>query len=641
MSKQLKLSSHFGQLLGYIWGSPLRLRVFVMLVLSGIVVGLYVNSLENAFVNWDDPGLILGNKQIRSLDWSNIKEIFSLRRASTYQPIRVLSYAVDYHFWKLNPLGYHITNIVFYLLTCLMIFFATCELLKFLRTERTLESNMRVAFFATLLFAVHPVHVEAVAWLSARKEVLLGFFFFSSLYCYLRAAGALEKTIRAGFYGLAFLCFVLAAFSKPSAVVLPGIILTFEFSRGRMELARLFRKALWFIPPLLFSFVVIFILLKVVSEAGGIYPYWGGGLLSNMFVASYLFILNIKLVALTVNYCNVYIFTPPYSVLGLFVLLNAGFMALAVFMRKRSRVIFFAIFWFYITLVPFSNIIPISSLLADRYVFIPSFAYCLVLALGLERLWSVERKDLSKDFFPCLTIALLVALLSGYSYMTVCQNRVWRNSYTLWADAAAKQGENSVSGTSLGAVYLEGEMDQRAFEILKRSVELNPYEPLAHNNLGIAYQRLGEYEKSEHHYLRALSLKPDYYGAHVNLGMLFAIKGDFERAIDILTALLAEHPQVSNLHFRLGYVYEKAGKLEEAIKEYEKSIELTPHIINPYESLARLYLEKLDDPERALYFFKKGIEMAPNSRRVKQIEAMIKRLSDEQVSSKEYRLHPE
>ncbi len=631
MARQLGMSSRLGRWLKYLWGSPLKVRVFVVMILTGLVVGLYANSLSNDFVQWDDPGLILKNRQIRSLDWSNIKEIFTLRRASTYQPIRVLSYAFDYRFWELNPLGYHITNIIFYLLTCIMIFFTTCELLKFLRAEKTSESNTRIAFFTTLLFAVHPVHVEAVTWLSARKEVLLGFFSFSSVYFYLLGRGASDGAKKGLLYGLASLCFILAALSKPVAVVLPGLILLFEVSRQGIGVARFRKKFLWFVPALVFSFLVTYIVFRVMVEADGIFQYRGGDFLSNFLVAFYLFILSIKLMALTVNYSPLYILSLPYPVIGMwmfvFVLLNLGLIAFAVFMFKKSKVFFFAVFWFYISILPYSNIIPISTPLADRYVFVPSFAYSLVLGLAFERLWSVKLKGFSRDFFPSFTIPLFVLLLAGYAYMTVYQNRIWKDSFTLWSDALAKDPRNNVAMNSLGLIYLNNGMDDKAFEFLKKAVEINPMDPLAHNNLGIAYQNLGEYEKSEHHFLRALSLKPDLYEPRVNLGNLFVKKGDYDRAIAHFEGMLPDQPGNPRIYFQLADVQEKAGELDEAIKNYEKSIELAPHIITPYESLGRLYLDKLGDREKALYFLKRGVQMAPNSKRSPEIKALIESLS--------------
>jgi tetratricopeptide (TPR) repeat protein len=169
-------------------------------------------------------------------------------------------------------------------------------------------------------------------------------------------------------------------------------------------------------------------------------------------------------------------------------------------------------------------------------------------------------------------------------------------------------------------------MDDKAFELLKKAVEINPIDPLAHNNLAIAYQNLGKYGESEYHFLKALSLKPDLYEPRVNLGNLYVKKGDYDRAIAHFERMLGDTPGNARIYFWLGDAQEKAGNLDEAIKNYEKSIELSPHVINPYESLGRLYMERLNDREKALYFFREGIQMAPNSRKVKEIEDMIKSL---------------
>jgi Tfp pilus assembly protein PilF len=632
VSKQLSLSRDLARMLDWVVTPRKRIQTFVVCVLIGIIFVLYANSLGNEFVNWDDPGNILKNEQIQSLDWSNIKDIFTIKKRLTYQPIRVLSYAVDYRFWKLNPLGYHITNIAFYIATCIVVFFATLELLWFLRPREEPLSNVRIAFFTALFFATHPVHVEAVTWLSGRKEVLLGFFFFSSFFCYLKAAKTLIETRKAWLYGLAFLSFTLAVLSKPVAVVLPGIILLFEFSRSdRDPLSFLKRGLFWSLPTLLVSFLFVYILIKIMIAAGGIYPYRGGGFFSNFLLSFYFFILNIKLMALTVNYSPVYTVYLPYQVFGipvlLCVLLNIGLISLAILLFNRNRLIFFSILCFYITMLPFSNIIPISTVLADRYAFISSFAFCLVLGSGFDRLWSVKAKPLSRDFFPLLAAVLLAGLLTGYGYMTIRQNRIWRNSLTLWTDALEKHPDNVIALNILAVIYIENGAHEKAFELLSKAVEIDPSDPLVHNNLGIVYKEFGQYEKSESHYRSALALKPGLYEPRVGLGILFAVKNDFDKAIEIFEDLLVDYPGDSLLHFRLGFIYEKAGKLGDAVQEYKKSIEMTPNVINPYESLGRLYLEKLNDRKKALYFFKKGAEMAPHSKRIEPILAIIKRLS--------------
>ncbi len=145
-----------------------------IILLVGII---YFSSLGNQFTNWDD-GMIYQNSTIRDLTWRGVKTLFTYTKGNTYQPLRMLSYALDYRFWKLNPLGYHITNVFFYILTCIMVFLTLRLLSMHLTREKEEGSHFRVALFGSLLFAAHPVHVEAVTWLAARKEVLQGFFFF-------------------------------------------------------------------------------------------------------------------------------------------------------------------------------------------------------------------------------------------------------------------------------------------------------------------------------------------------------------------------------------------------------------------------------------------------------------------------------
>jgi len=145
-------------------------KIYPLFLLSFLVIFLYINSLQNLFTNWDD-GMIYQNPNIRNLNWDGVKKIFKYEKGNTYQPIRMLSYAVDYRFWKLNPMGYRITNIIFYFLTCLMIFFTLRLLSKHLRQDYDEGSHFRAALFGSLIFASHPVHVEAVTWLAARKEV--------------------------------------------------------------------------------------------------------------------------------------------------------------------------------------------------------------------------------------------------------------------------------------------------------------------------------------------------------------------------------------------------------------------------------------------------------------------------------------
>ena len=176
---------------------------FAILILISL---LYFNSLRNNFVNWDDPGLILQNKKIRSLEWDNIREIFTLRKSTTYQPIRVLSYAIDYHFWKLNPVGYRITNILFYILTSIMVYLTLLHLSKHLREKASAGFARAGRHFRSASLCCTSCSRRGRHLASARKEVLQGFFFFLAFYAYLR--GREEEGLQKDLLSRSCLCFL-------------------------------------------------------------------------------------------------------------------------------------------------------------------------------------------------------------------------------------------------------------------------------------------------------------------------------------------------------------------------------------------------------------------------------------------------
>jgi tetratricopeptide (TPR) repeat protein len=601
---------------------------FPLILLSG---GLYLNSLNNTFTNWDDIGLILNNQRIRILDWQNIKEIFTPKKASTYQPIRMLSYAVDYYFWKLNPMGYRITNIIFYMLTCIMVFLTLKILSTHLREKVLGDSHFRVALFGSLIFAAHPVHVEAVTWLAARKEVLQGFFFFLSLYLYLKGREERGKN-RAIYLSLVLFSFLLAILSKPSAVVFPAVILLYELTRKKDSII-VFLRSHWFFFTLavILSGIFTFVLMKVMLDSGGIKPYYGKTFFENGLVVLYAFLRSIKLLSFTVNYSAAYSFSIPLPVYHIkniiFTSITIALFILSFWSLKRTRVIFFSLFFFLITMLPFLNIIPISTLLADRYVFIASFSYVFLLGILFDRFYQYNHKRFSWNFFKILSVSIFLFLLIGYSYMTVYQNTIWRNSYTLWADAVEKNPESNTANALMGVVYMELGMDEEAVKYLEKAVQILPYDYQSRNNLGIVYGRMGQPEKALKELAIAHYLQPDNDHIKINLSILFQRQKEYQKAEEILKGLISKNGNNANLRYRLAMLYKEMGQDEMAISELRKTSELAPHIINPYEELGNIYASKLNDREKAIYYYSKGIEMAPKAKeRIEELRWIIQDL---------------
>lgn len=595
-----------------------------------ISAGLYLNSLDNLFTNWDDS-MIYSNSEVRSLSWENVRTIFTLKKGGTYQPIRVLSYAIDYHFWKLNPLGYHITNILFYIFTCIMVYFTLFHLSNHLREKASPDSHGRVAIFGALFFAAHPVHVEAVTWLAARKEVLQGFFFFLAFFLYMKAS---EEAKRKTFYlSLVIVFVVFAILSKPSAVVFPAVIIVYEMAKRREGLINLLKHHwVFLLVSVVLSALFTFILLKVMFEAGGIKQYPGDNIATNFLVLLYVFMHNIILLIFTINYSAAYAFTIAMPVVSLknivLALITLSLIGVSLYSLRRTKIIFFSFFFFLITLLPYLNIIPISTLKADRYVFIASFSYVFLLGILFDRLYVFKQKKFSEEFFKLLSVVLFIFLLACYSFMTIRQNKVWENSYTLWSDAVEKHPESNRANALMGVVYMELGMDGEAVKYLERAIALLPYDYQSKNNLGIVYGRLGYYEKAVNELLTAIWLRPDNDSIRINLSVLYQREKKYDEAEKIMRHLVDKNPNNSaNLRFRLAGVYKDAGKYESALSELIKSSELAPNIINPYEEMGNIYSSRLKDREKAIYYYSRGIEAAPKAKsRVEDLRWMVQDL---------------
>jgi tetratricopeptide (TPR) repeat protein len=246
--------------------------------------------------------------------------------------------------------------------------------------------------------------------------------------------------------------------------------------------------------------------------------------------------------------------------------------------------------------------------------------------MACDKLYRARHKRFSAGFFKLLSVSILLLLLAGYSYMTIRQNTVWENSYTLWADAVEKYPDSNTANALLGVVYMDIGMDQDAVKYLEKAVEVLPYDYQSRNNLGIVYGRLGEPEKALRELAMAISLRPDDDKIKINLAVLYQKEKAYQKAEEVLRYLLAKNDHNANLHFRLGTIYKEMGQYDKAIAELRTSSEMAPHIVNPYEELGNLYLNRLGDPEKAKYYYAKGIESVAKT--TPKVEEMRRQVQD-------------
>jgi len=548
-------------------------KSFFLPVLLGIVVLaavlVYLNSLQGGFV-FDDIHLIAENRVIKS--FRNIPQILGFTGGEPLQrPVRHLSYMIDYQFTGLNPIGYHISNILFHVLTCLLVFFLARRLIG--------RERIFPAFVAALIFAVHPVHTDAVSYISGRRDILSTLFFILGFILFIKY----RTQGKFGFLLFAYLMYIIACFSKEMAITLPVVFILYDWmteERGGRDWKsfflvpfRILRKYWWqyllfFITALLFAYYTVFI-LKVSNQKA----YYGGNVFLNFLTVGkilayyiYLLILPLKL-SITYSFPITHHLGDPVAWLAAVLVLALA--AASVWAMKKSSWVGFLGIWFFITLLPVCHIIPHHDLIAEHYLYLPSFAFCLLLGMGLERLYLVRKTR-------TLAYVMLVFIVLAYSARTVIRNRDWRDAVTVWKKTIEIFPNNGVAHFNLGATYnLQGKSDL-AIEELTRAYRITPSNPMIQLNLAIAYQGKGMPAEAEKYYQKGLAMDPTMYKARINLGILNQSQRNPKAAEQQYRKILEEAPNNFEAHTNLGIIYGDAGRLDEAIAELRKAMKIDP-----------------------------------------------------------------
>jgi len=573
-------------------GVPKRrsyLHPLLILGLFGLLTGLlYVNALENEFVQWDDATYVTENPFIRELSPHQVYRIFSSILASNYTPLTILSYAVDYHFWKLDPRGYHITNLLLYLIDAILVYFVASRMLQ----------RPPFALLSSLIFLTHPLHVESVTWVSARKDVLSLAFFLISFLLFARyleqnpakgerreaqGRGSPRLTYVGALWGM-----VGALLSKATTLTLPFVFVLYDLCKGGFETRpgksgrqEVSSKLQIYIPFFLMSGLLTYLHIKVSQISGVLQEYHGGSFYSTLLVIPKVLCLYIQLFFSPVHLSAWYEISIPSSILdpsALFPSLGlVGILGLMIWAYTLSRRVFFAISWFFITLLPVSNLLPTSTLLADRYMFIPSLGLSLLSGIALENLYHLRSRLFSADFVRTVTVTGSIFLLLFYSVLTVERNTVWSNDYTLWSD----------------------------------TVQKSPDSYLPHHNLAAAYFKAGQVDAAIAEYETALKIKPDALGTRYNLGIAYAEKNLLDRAEAKFQEVLSLSPWHAEAHYSLGLIYDRQGRWDEAMKSYQKALEFKPDFAEAHNNLGSLYY-LTGSFNKAIEEFHRALELKPD-----------------------------
>lgn len=582
----------------------------VLLALA--VLAIYYQSLGYPFLNWDDPDYVVKNRWISALSAETIPHIFFEAHAANYGPLTLLSFALNYAFAGLNPWGYHFLNLLLHLANSWLVYGILCRLTK----------GRLPGLVGSLLFAVHPLNVESVVWVSERKNLLSLFFFLVSFHCYGRFRATSRPAARWILWLAGFASFTLACLAKSAAAVLPALILLYEAflkkqtpdkDEPRNHSLSPVRIALLSLPFWGVATGISWLTIWAQSGAGAIYEFHGGTPWVTFLSMSKVFALYLGRFILPVELNNRY---PNYTVSTIFTaealisLLVLSLCALLIFRSwGRRRVIFFGLGWFFISLLPVSNIIPISTLMADRYMYFPFFGLVFLIASGLV---SLQDPGLPKWLPGTRPLALLIAaLLLCFLAASHVRVQVWKDDIHLWEDSLAKDPHNDLAHNNLALAYRESRRDAEALEHFRIAVAQNPNNFETRVNLGEVLAELAEYREAEKQLRRALEIKKDDPRALNNLGSVVTSLKQFDEAIGFYRRAIAMEPDRAATHYNLANALLASSRLAEAELEYKRALSLDPALSAAWLNLGNL-CQKTQQFPAAIDAYKRAIALAPN-----------------------------
>jgi len=514
-----------------IQSSEIQLIIFFCLLV--IVFLCFANSLGNDFV-FDDIYLVVQNKFIRTLDLSII-----LR---TYRPLRDLTYALDLKIWGEGPFGFHLTNISIHGANVLLVFVLI----------RRLSDDVVSATFAALFFAVHPMQTDAVTYISGRRDLLFSFFYLLAFHSYLNYYRSRRTGPGIGYFSLFLILWALSLMSKEMAASLPLVIFVWHYCEvwePGPSWWRQVAKATWttfvknkwfwlllFVGGIAFTSYWVFIKQASRMARWGDIEYWGGSPFNNFLTVVRVHAWYLKqLVFPTPIAQYLGAFEPSQTIFDLSFALSAavvgGVLICGFLLLNRERLMAFAIFSYFVMLLPVSQIIPHHELLADHYLYLPMMSFGFFVALLVRRIKSYSRTA-GKVAYAVAGLAIVV-----FAFMTVMHNRAWKNERTLWAANYKAVPNSPRAAMNLGNTYQNTEPDKAA-ELYKRALSLNPTPTIRrslYDRLAVILILQQKFDEAEFYVADVLSRSPNDFFGNLWASEIYMFRKECDRADEALS----------------------------------------------------------------------------------------------------------
>ena len=572
------------------------LEFSIGLCLIMVILAVFWPVKNYEFINFDDDLYVTDNPYVKAgLTLKSVIWAFTTMHANNWHPLTWLSHMLDRELYGLNPGGHHLTNLLFHIGNTLLLF---------LVLKRMTGALWRSSFVAAL-FALHPLHVESVAWVAERKDVLSTLFWILTMWAYFWYT----EQPRLDRYLLVLLLFALGLLSKPMLVTLPFILLLLDYwPLGRFQFGQLnghhnphSSKSISPCNQRSLTFRLVlekapFFALSAVSSFLTFFAQQKGGAVKSFELFSFGNRIGNALVSY-VNYIGKMIWPhhlallyphpgalPIWQVIGASLLLVCV-SVVAIRSARRHPYLMVGWLWYLGTLVPVIGLVQVGmQAMADRYTYVPLIGLFVMIAWGIPNI--LLRLGCRRIVLAILADLLLLTLTA----IAMLQVKHWHNSVTLFKHSLKVTVDNYIIHNNLGIALAARGKDEEAIAHYVEALRIKPYFVEAHNNFGNALVRQGKYREAIYHYAECLRIMPDLAKAHSNLGVALSRQGRYQEAIVHYEEALRIKPDYADAHYNLGNALALQGKYQEAIAHFAEALRIIPDFAEVHFSRGWVYL---------------------------------------------------
>ncbi|TVR86809.1 MAG: tetratricopeptide repeat protein [Saprospirales bacterium] len=563
------------------------------LTLLGILAVTFIAffpSLGADFVNWDDDYNILDNENLNRFDWEHIVGIFTSTVIGNYNPLSIFTFALEKHFFGLEPFVFHLNNIILHLVCVVLVY----------KLGHMLRLNHTATIILTCLFAIHPMRVESVTWITERKDVLFASFYFWALLIYAR--GVFEQRKKWDTAAILVL-FILSGLSKIQAVSLPLSMLAVDYLAGRkIHLRLIMEKIHYFLISLAIGLLGIYFLkIEGSLEATAVH-----GFVDRIFIGMYSFMVYLVKSVVPYEMVPLYPYNDPLKWHEYLGIPGVALVALVTWMlwKRGKKVAIFGLLFFFFNIVFLLQVLGAGQgYLADRFTYVAYFglffAYAFYLDKGLQALDAQKRK---------LALGALVIVGLTYSYLTFEQTKIWKNSGTLWTHVIAHYPNTPLPYGNRANYYRDEGKVEKALSDYEDAIRLDPERHASYNSRGKLYFDAGNFEKALENYEIAVSLDPNNGEYFTNLGSTLAMMGRFQEAVEAMDRGLELRPNFAQGYANRSVMHNQLRQHDKALEDIRTHLSMVPNHADMWYEKGRTY-RFLGQPENALQAYTRAIEL--------------------------------